>query len=131
MKHFYIASSLRNIENVKFVCEKLKQEGFIHSYDWTQNEKVTSIEQLKDIGMKEMNAIKKSSFIVVLLPGGKGSHIELGIALGKGIKIYLYSQNDEANDIETTSTFYHLDGIHKCKGTLEELIQVILKDQKI
>ncbi|OBR68924.1 group-specific protein [Paenibacillus oryzae] len=130
MKKFYIASSLKNVANVKYVSDQLKEMGFIHSYDWTQNDKVTSIDQMRDIGRKEMTAVKKSNFIVVLLPAGKGSHIELGIALGNSIKIYLYSPNDEINDIEKTSTFYHQDGIHKCKGTLEELIQYIWNDQK-
>ncbi|WP_427051611.1 group-specific protein [Paenibacillus sp. TC-CSREp1] len=130
MKTFYIASSLKNIENVKYVSDQLKGMGFIHSYDWTQNDKVTSIDQMRDIGRKEMAAVKKSNFIVVLLPAGKGSHIELGIALGNSIKTYLYSPNDELNDIEKTSTFYHQDGVHKCKGTLEELIQYIRKDQE-
>ncbi len=131
MKKFYVASSLKNVANVKYVSDQLKEMGFIHSYDWTQNDKVTSIDQMRDIGRKEMAAVKKSNFIVVLLPAGKGSHIELGIALGNGIKIYLYSPDDEINDIELTSTFYHQDGVHKCKGTLKELIQYIWKDQKV
>jgi len=131
MKLFYITSSLKNKENVRFLSERLKQEGFILTYDWTQNDRITSIEQLRDIGKKEIDAVKKSDFIVVLLPAGKGSHIELGIALGNGIKTYLYSQNDEINDIEKTSTFYHQDGIHKCKGSVDELITIILMDQKV
>ena len=130
MKKFYIASSLKNVANVKYVSDQLKEMGFIHSYDWTQNDKVTSIDQMRDIGWKEMAAVKKSNFIVVLLPAGKGSHIEMGIALGNSIKTYLYSPNDELNDIEKTCTFYHQDGVHKCNGTLEELIQYIWRDQK-
>ncbi|GGH60281.1 hypothetical protein GCM10008014_34670 [Paenibacillus silvae] len=130
MKKFYIASSLKNIENVRYVSDQLKGMGFIHSYDWTQNDKVTSIDQMRDIGRKEMAAVKKSNFIVILLPAGKGSHIELGIALGNSIRTYLYSPNDELDDIEKTSTFYHQDAVHKCKGTLEELIQYIRKDQE-
>lgn len=131
MKKFYIASSLKNIEIVRYVSESLVSEGFIHTYDWTLNGNITSIDQLKDIGHKELDAVLKSDFIVVLLPAGKGSHVELGIALGKGIKVYLYSENDEINDLEMTSTFYHLDGVSKCKGTLEEFIQIVLSNQKM
>ena len=130
MKKFYIASSLKNIETVRFVSESLINEGFIHTYDWTLNDNITSIDQLKDIGNKELDAVLKSDFIVVLFPAGKGSHVELGIALGNGIKAYLYSKNDEINDLKTTSTFYHLEGVCNCKGTIEELIQTVLKDQK-
>jgi pectate lyase len=131
MKKFYIASSLKNIETVRFVSERLVNAGFVHAYDWTLNDNITSIDQLTDIGHKEIDAVLKSDFIVVLFPAGKGSHVELGIALGNGIKAYLYSENDEINDLETTSTFYHLEGVFKCKGTIEELIQTVLKDQTI
>lgn len=117
------------LETVRIVSERLRQEGFIHTYDWTINDNINSIDQLKDIGKKEIDAVMSSNFIVVLFPAGKGSHIELGIALGNGIKAYLYAQNDDINDLETTSTFYHVDGVSKCKGTIEELIQNILKEQ--
>jgi hypothetical protein len=129
MRKFYIASSRNNIESVRVVSGRLIDEGFIHTYDWTLNENVTSIDHLKDIGKKELDAVLWSDFIVVLFPAGKGSHVELGIALGKGIKAYLYSENDAINDPEKTSTFYHLEGVCKCKGTIDELIRTIIKDQ--
>ena len=52
MKKFYIASSLNNLANVKYVSDQLKEMGFIHSYDWTQNDKATSIDQMRDSGRK-------------------------------------------------------------------------------
>jgi hypothetical protein len=66
-----------------------------------------------------------ADFIIVLLPAGKGSHIEFGIALGQGKRIYLYSANDDVNNFETTSTFYHLSNVEKCVGTIEELIELV------
>ena len=80
---FYIASSLKNIDQVRYVSKRLKNKGFIHTYDWTVNENVTTLEELKAIGQKEKNAVIEADFVVVLLPAGKGSHIELGIAIGK------------------------------------------------
>ncbi|MDQ0971366.1 nucleoside 2-deoxyribosyltransferase [Neobacillus niacini] len=122
---FYIASSFKNIEKVRYVSKKLKDKGFIHTYDWTLNENVTTLEELKAIGQKEKNAVIEADFVVVLLPAGKGSHIELGIAIGNGKKIYLYSPNNEVDNIETTSTFYHLPEIEKCFGTIDELVDII------
>ena len=122
---FYIASSLNNREQVRYVSERLKNKGFIHTYDWTVNENVTTLEELKSIGLKEKNAILEADFVVVLLPAGKGSHIELGIAIGNDKEIYLYSPNKEIDHIETTSTFYHLPEIVKCFGTVDELVDRI------
>jgi hypothetical protein len=122
---FYIASSFKNIEKVRYVSDKLKDKGFIHTYDWTVNENVTTLLELKAIGQKEKNAVIEADFVVVLLPAGKGSHIELGIAIGNSKKVYLYSPNNEVDNIETTSTFYHLTEVEKCFGTIDELVELI------
>ncbi|WP_449539733.1 nucleoside 2-deoxyribosyltransferase [Ferdinandcohnia sp. Marseille-Q9671] len=122
---FYIASSLNNKVNVRYVSKRLKEKGFIHTYDWTQNENVTTLEELREIGQKETNAVLEADFVVVLFPAGKGSHTELGIAIGNRKKVYLYSTNNEIDNLETTSTFYHLPEIQKCFGTLDELVDLI------
>ncbi|QUG41866.1 group-specific protein [Psychrobacillus sp. INOP01] len=127
---FYIASSLKNIDKVRYVSKRLKNKGFIHTYDWTVNENVTTLGELKVIGEKEKNAVIEADIVVVLLPAGKGSHIELGIAIGNRKKIYLYSPNNEVDNIETTSTFYHLPEIEKCFGTVDELVEIIGKKFK-
>lgn len=127
---FYIASSLSNKEAVKFVSERLKNKGFIHTYDWTKNEKPTTLGRLQEIGRHELDGVLEADFLIVLLPGGKGTHIELGIALGQGKKIYLYSDNEEVNNVETTSSFYQLPGVEKFIGTLDGLVEFILLGDK-
>ncbi len=122
---FYIASSFNNIEKVREVSIRLKDKGFIQTYDWTQNERAATLEDLKEIGEKERNAVLEADFLIVLLPAGKGSHIEFGIAIGQGKKIYLFSENDDIDNFETTSTFYHLDNVEKIMGTVEELMEKI------
>lgn len=128
---FYIASSLKNIKQVRDVSNKLKNFGFIHTYDWTVNENVSTLEELRVIGEKEKNAVIEADIVVVLLPAGKGSHIELGIAIGNGKQVYLYSPNNEIDNIKTTSTFYHLTEIEKCYGTLDELVEIIDRNKKV
>ncbi len=120
---FYIASSFTNIDKVREVSSLLKNKGFIHTYDWTQNERAATLEDLKEIGKKELSAVLEADFLIVLLPAGKGSHIEYGIALGQGKNIYLFSENDDVNKFETTSTFYHLDNVEKVIGTIDKLVE--------
>lgn len=127
MKKFYVASSFKNIETVRYVSQQLVKRGFIHTYDWTKNERASTFDDLKAIGTQEKNAVIESDFLIVLIPAGKGSHIELGIALGQGKKIYLYSPDDQINHFETTSTFYHLPEVEKCMGTIEELIERVVE----
>ncbi|WKA56070.1 nucleoside 2-deoxyribosyltransferase [Planococcus shixiaomingii] len=124
---FYIASSFANKESVVFVREELKKRGFSHTYDWTLNNRVSSIEQLTAIGELERQAVLDADIVLVLLPAGKGSHVEMGIALGHGKKVYLFSPTDEVNAFETTSTFYHLPEVQIVIGTLQDLIELVEK----
>ncbi|MFJ7934923.1 nucleoside 2-deoxyribosyltransferase [Sporosarcina sp. NPDC096371] len=122
---FYVASGFQNKEAVHFVSENLIEAGHIHTYDWTKNERASTLEELKAIGEEEKNAILASDVVIVLLPAGKGSHIELGIALGRGKKIFLYSADEKVNDFDTTTTFYHLQEVEQVIGTLDELVDRI------
>lgn len=125
MKKFYIASSFKNINEVRYVSKMLKDKGFIQTYDWTLNERAASYEALEKIGQEELAAVIDCDLINVILPAGKGSHIELGIALGIGKKIFLYSPNKEVNNLDATSTFYHLPQVKKCYGEFEDLMDAV------
>jgi len=122
MRKFYVASSFKNVDTVRYVSQKLKDVGYIHTYDWTQNGRALTFEALRSIGEQEKSAVKDSDFVIVILPAGKGSHIEMGMALGFGKKIFLYSPNKAINDFETTSTFYHLSEVEQCFGSIEDLL---------
>lgn len=129
---FYIASSLKNIENVRQVANNLKARGFLHTYDWTTHTIIDSINKLRIIGQEEVSGVLAADVVIVMLPAGKGSHVELGIALGAGKKIYLYSSTNELNDIESTCSFYHVDSVEQRIGSLDDLISSIcLKYQSL
>lgn len=122
---FYIASSLKNIVNVRQVAEKLKSRGFLQTYDWTTHSSIDSISKLRKVGHEEISGVLDADVVIVMLPAGKGSHVELGIALGAGKKIYLYSSTHELNDFGNTCTFYHVEAVEQSIGSLDELINSV------
>ncbi|EGA90981.1 hypothetical protein GPDM_02525 [Planococcus donghaensis MPA1U2] len=122
---FYVASSFKNKEQVKYVSHQLTMKGYVHSYDWTKNDRPTTLEALTEIGIKEKEAVMNSDVVIVLLPGGKGSHIELGIAIAAQKKIFLYSPDNDIDDLASTSTFYQLPEVQKVIGTLDDLLVTV------
>ncbi|NOU83169.1 group-specific protein [Paenibacillus sp. LMG 31459] len=127
---FYIASSLKNVESVRQLAVSLKAQGFQHTYDWTTHSNIDSISKLRNIGQEEVAGVMDADVVIVLFPAGKGSHVELGIALGAGKKIYLYSSTNELNELGNTCTFYHVDSVEQQIGSLGDLINsVCLKYQ--
>jgi nucleoside 2-deoxyribosyltransferase len=131
LKRFYVASSFRNIVKVRFVAQTLESKGYVNTYDWTHERvdgdagKVT-IGDLRSIGQRERDAVIGADVVVILLPGGKGTHVELGIAIAQGRRTILHSPDEAINNLETTSTFYHLPELEKCHGTLDDLVAMIV-----
>ena len=126
---FYIASSLKNIDFVRELASLLKKEGFEFTYDWTEVEGVKSIELISAIGENEKEAVKKSDFVVLLLPGGKSSHVELGIGLGLDKRVYVYSSTEESYNMVQTSTFYYVKGVDRYVGSIEGFAEYLLKKE--
>ena len=125
--NFYIASSFQNKQHVQTLAAELKRHGFKHTYDWTKNEKAATFDELASIGEAELEAVKKADILIVLLPGGKGTHIELGIALGRNIPVYLFNQKGFQNAKEASS-FYYTSGVTRVEGSDEQLlVQTILE----
>lgn len=122
---FYIASSFANQEMVKKLSRLLIDQGHEQTYDWTMNIRAESAEALSTIGQLEKKAVSDCDVFFVLLPGGKGSHIDLGLALAGEKKVYLFSETDVFSDISMSTTFYHLPEVERVIGTLEDLAEIV------
>lgn len=73
----------------------------------------------------EQKAIEESDVVIIILPAGRGTHIELGMALALNKKVYLYSNSQEEFDIENTVAFYQLPSVQKIVGNMDEAINEI------
>jgi len=81
---FYIASSLENAPSVqKLGARLLQQPGFTWTYDWTVHGSVMNESALRkaEVARAELDGATRANLLIVLLPGGKGTHVELGAAL--------------------------------------------------
>lgn len=123
--NFYIGSRFANIEQVRALRDHLINDGHTHTYDWTTNDRATSLEDLRAIGTNEFEAIKASDFVVILLPAGNSSHVELGIALGADVPVFIHDTTNRFDDFETTSTFYHLPHVTQLTGPLKDVPRAI------
>ncbi|NUU32336.1 group-specific protein [Arthrobacter sp. C9C5] len=135
MKSFYVASSFRNIANVRYVAQTLESMGYVNMYDWTHERlggdaAAITIGALRSIGERERDAVTGADVVVVLLPGGKSTHVELGIAIARGRRTILHLPDDVINNLEATSTFYHLPELEKCHGNLDDLLAMIVGQEE-
>ena len=79
---FYIGSGMKNCELVNYYSKILKEKGWEQTYDWVKNvSDDVSIDDMIGYAKLEKQAIVSSDVVIILLPAGRGAHIELGMAL--------------------------------------------------
>ena len=125
---FYIGSGFKNCELVNYYSKKLEENKWENTYNWTKNiNKEITIEDLKEISKLEQKGISDSDVVIILLPAGRGTHIELGMALALNKRIFLCSETKEEFSIENTVNFYQLPSIVRLVGTVDENLKEISK----
>jgi len=131
---FYIASKLENFAQVQILAGKLKSAGWIHTYDWTVHgsAKESSIERLREVGHNEYNGVKDADIVIVLTPQGRGTHIELGMAIAFNKRIFLCHNDDTYfNRNDNTSAFYWLPQVNQFTGSIDDVADMLLNTQDI
>lgn len=124
---FYIASSIQNRDLVRVASFLFSQNEFIPTYDWTMIEQAATFEELRFIGDEAKQGIKDADFVVVILPAGNGSHVELGMAMALNKRIYLYSPDEEIYNMDKTITYYFLPEIRPFVGQIADFISFVIK----
>ena len=126
---FYIASKLENFAQVQTLAGKLKSAGWVHTYDWALHGSVkeSNIELLKEVGQNEYDGVKNADIVIVLMPGGRGTHTELGMAIAFNKKIYLCHTDDKYFKCDdNTSAFYWLPQVNQFIGSLNDAADMLL-----
>ena len=128
---FYIGSSLKNFKTVDCYTKVLKEKNWEHTYNSVEN--IENDEKFNDLATYakcEKDALEKSDVVITLLPAGRWTHVELGLALAYGKKVFLCAEDKEEFSIENTVAFYELESVEKLVGTPEENLKKILKFKK-
>ena len=123
---FYIATGLRNFERANELAGVLIARGHEQTHDWTVYGDVRrdGPAAMSELAFNELRAIRDAELMVVLLPGGTGTHTELGMAIAtrSNKRIILWSESDAAFSYdEHTCTFYFHPCIERVVCPFEEL----------
>lgn len=104
----YIATTLDNWAAHNRVADRFRQRGWEVTYDWTTHGSVAGDEVLaRQVAINEIQGVLDADVVVVLLPGGKGTHTELGAALAQGIPVILCAPEGLPADGRYPSFYRH------------------------
>jgi hypothetical protein len=112
---FYIATKLENHKQHNEVRDMLLKMGHQITYDWTTHGPVWSkgVNEIKRVQQLEFQGVMDADFVVVLsedgyFPKGRGTHVEIGIAIASGKTIFLVGNPDIIHGAhKDTCCFYH------------------------
>jgi nucleoside 2-deoxyribosyltransferase len=95
MKHrFYISTSWLNRDKAQELAEKIELFGGEITFKWWEIEDTEDKDILREVGLLDLEGVKKAETVVVLLPGREGTHIEIGVALACNKKTILYNPKE-------------------------------------
>lgn len=108
---FHIATRLEN-HQLHTVVRDLLHSYTRHriTYDWTAHGSVwqAGAEKIREVAQLEKRGVAEADYVIVLLPGGRGTHAELGMALALGKPVLMYSPDLEVFQAHpSTCAFYH------------------------
>lgn len=125
---YYIATSTTRAAFHNKVRDELKRFGHEITYDWTVHGSVreTSKARLQEVAHLEFEGILRADFVVVLLPGGKGTHAELGFSLAGKKQVFIHSEDPMAFELgPQVCAFYHHRDVQRLQGPIENVAQLV------
>ena len=128
---FYVGSGMKNCELVNDYAKLLKENGWEQTYDWVKNisNDISKDDMIKYASL-ESQGIVDADVVIILLPAGRGAHIELGMSLALNKKIFLCSTTEDDFSIENTVAFYELPKITQLVGNADDNVPKILTFKK-
>jgi len=125
---FYIATAFGNSRVHNAVRDALVGHGHEITYDWTTPDCGEGVHDPSYVAKQEIDGVLEADFVCILLPGGRGTHTELGVALGQRIPVFLHSF-DEGDLLDASGSmcpFYYATQVARFHGSLSEYIEQML-----
>ncbi len=127
---FYVAGRTRNAEMVSAVVSLLEEQGMEPTVDWTQVHVVLKpyaehIEENREWADAFKAAVQDADVVILLgydSPGARGVYIELGIALGAGVKQIIWATDLSKED---QSVFMCCTAVTLFDGTPGEFMRIL------
>jgi nucleoside 2-deoxyribosyltransferase len=104
-KRFYLSTRINRSAEAEGLLKALKAQGWERTLDWTDAN--VSPDGYSEIALAEIAAVREADVLVVLLPGGYGTHVEIGAALALGKPVVLHAPDRKTLDTPYPCIFHY------------------------
>jgi nucleoside 2-deoxyribosyltransferase len=122
-KRFYVSSRKDRSEQANALSEALKAHGWERTFVWS-NQPGVGPESWAATAGAELKGVRDADILVVLLPGGFGTHVEIGAALALGKKVLLHSPDQKTLENPYPCVFHYHPSVKIIVSETLEVSQV-------
>ncbi len=105
-KRFYLATRKDRAEQAAEIEKALNARGWERTFAWTGQDD-GSTEGHAKTAVAELKGISEADVLIVLLPGGFGTHVEIGAALALGKPVILHSPDRKTLETPYLCVFHY------------------------
>jgi nucleoside 2-deoxyribosyltransferase len=107
---FYLSTRKDRSAQAAVLLDALKAQGWERTLDWTDQGNVGP-DGYAGTAVAEIAAVREADVLVVLLPGGYGTHVEIGVALALGKAVILHAPDRKTLDTPYPCIFHYHPGV--------------------
>ena len=127
-KKLYIATKIENAAAHNALSAAFPDEWSL-TYDWTEHGSVKHDRaRMFEVSQAEMRGVAEADAVIALLPGGRGTHVEIGMAVALGVPVFIVGPGYTFGLGEETCAFYHHPGVTQlARGMTNEAIVATIR----
>ena len=110
LKRFYFSTRKDRGAEAGALLAALKARGWERTFDWNEH-RGSRTEQYADLAVAELTGVRDADVLIVLLPGGFGTHVEIGAALALGKPVILHAPDQKTLETPYPCIFHHHPGV--------------------
>src|SRR5713101_3726986 len=109
-KRFYLATRRDRADEANAISTALNSHGWERTLTWS-NQEGTSPAAHSELAQAELRAVALADVLIVMLPGGYGTHVEIGAALALRKPVILHAPDRKTLETPYPCVFHYHPGI--------------------
>jgi nucleoside 2-deoxyribosyltransferase len=105
-KAFYLSTRKDRLDRATALLEALTENGWTQTFAWS-DETSPSRRDYADIALAELEGVRQADVLIVLLPGGFGTHVEIGAALALGKRVVVHAPDRKTLETPYPCVFHY------------------------
>ena len=109
-RRFYLATRKDRSHDADTLSQALTAHGWERTYTWSALDPAKT-DAFAQVALQEIAGVRDADALIVLLPGGFGTHVEIGVALALEKPVILHAPDQKTLETPYRCIFHHHPGV--------------------